>query len=106
MALPQIQELEPWLEEDEEVFFGYCKETTCQNNLQKPARLSFRAVIMTLAKFSFYSYLILKMHRKGYLLKLFYLVVSLLSKRLGGFSTATFAVLVYFLKRYQQKLAL
>ena len=63
MALPQIQELDPWLEEDEEVFFGSCKKASQNARLNQP-RTSLTTIVMTVAKFSFYFYLLFKVHRK------------------------------------------
>lgn len=104
MALQQIQELDPWLEEDEEVFFRSCK-TTSPKPRPTESNTSLTAIVMTVAKFSFYFYLLFKVHGKLQLANSLIKAFTNLNKYLGGYSSATFAVLIFFIKRNLKKLA-
>lgn len=69
MALPQIQETEPWLEDDEENFHKYLdlykksQEKLKQETLKKSANIT--GTVTAFAKISVYSYLIFKLISKS-----------------------------------------
>ena len=106
MALPQIQEMDPWLEEDEEVFMSsgkYCKGEL-RVELRKPVRcLSLTRLITNVAKVSFYGYLFLKLISKSVLAREILRHVSRYSSKYGSMSTAVLVFFLYLLKRFQKK---
>ncbi|OMJ72100.1 hypothetical protein SteCoe_29553 [Stentor coeruleus] len=65
MALPQIQETDPWLEDDEENFHKYIEiYEKSQEKLRKESDLkhpSIAGTVTAIAKVSVYSYLIFKL---------------------------------------------
>lgn len=106
MALPQIQEMDPWLEEDEEVFMN--SGNHCKGELRvvsrKPLRtLSFTRLVTNVAKVSFYGYLLCKVLSKSAVARGILKQFTSYSSRLNSLSTLLIVFFMFLLKRLQKK---
>ena len=102
MALPQIKEAEPWLEEDLAELETKSQKLNTENEPEAlehlSKRLSFVSSVTAISKISIYSYLILKMLSKSGLPKLLLKALGHFAKKYKSLSSIILILLLAFCK--------
>jgi hypothetical protein len=107
MSLSEIIEMDPWLEEDEENYLkaenAFLKSQAGQNPQKHPENLTITGVITTIAKISFYFYLIFKLIYKSSALKLLFFSMIKNPRKYGSFFLVLFSLVHTIFKISKKK---